>query len=260
MPGSAMVGVYTTAECAVLRCAERFGRRFVQDSRPVRTRSVVENILLITVVACLGIGILRFAAVAATIPYAAYVNSRNPSQSTSIMRRVKRSAPFVSWWGGRGVPYREGGDYLGVVSKHQTIRSLGSVIGVLAEQARDEGAVINRVIVPADTVALYGEASGRVMTKADGTTVRTVWAPFPLDAASFTDILVSAETYDPLLTAGQAARLAATSNLVERSKSFFVAAPRAGGSGTWIVLARQGINSRQFLMVPIELSPVGGEL
>ena len=212
----------------------------MQETRPVRSRSVVENILLITVVACLGIGILRFAAVAATIPYAAYVNQRKAAQGTSIMRRVKRSAPFVSWWGGRGVPYREGGDYLGVVSKHQTIRSLGSVIGVLAEQAREEGAVINRVIVPSDTVALYGEASGRLMVKADGTTVRTAWAAFPLDAASFTDILVSAKKYDPLLTAAQASRLDARTNLVERSKSFFVAAPRAGGSGTWIVLAQQG--------------------
>jgi hypothetical protein len=232
----------------------------VQDSRPVRTRSVVENILLITVVACLGIGILRFAAVAATVPYAAYVKQRNAGQGASVMKRVKRSAPFVSWWGGRGIPYREGGDYLGVVSKHQTIRSLGSVIGVLAQQARDEGAVINRVIVPADTVALYGEASGRLMVKADGTTIRTAWAPFPLDAASFTDILVSAKKYDPLLTAAQSSRLAASANLVERSKSFFVAAPRAGGSGTWIVLAQPGVSSRQFLMVPIELSPIGDDL
>jgi len=39
----------------------------VQETRPVRSRSVVENILLVVVVACLVIGVLRFAAVAATL-------------------------------------------------------------------------------------------------------------------------------------------------------------------------------------------------
>jgi hypothetical protein len=66
------------------------------------------------------------------------------------------------------------------------------------------------------------------------------------------------KAYNPLITAAQDASLTARGGLVERTKAFFVGAPKAGGSGTWIMLARDTPLRREFLMVPLELSPVGG--
>ena len=44
---------------------------------------------------------------------------------------------------------------------------------------------------------------------------------------------------------------------MERSEDFLVGAPEAGGSGTWILLVKPGIE-RTYVFVPIEDSPVGG--
>ena len=238
-----------------------------KDTAPVRTRPAVDTAMLVVVLACLGIAIARAMLVAATIPYAYYTSARLASAAkaagataptTRISERVAGSRPFESWWGGRRVPYREGGDYLGVLSHHQTERSLGVVIGVLAARDSLEGrSTIRRVVLPKDRDALYGEESGTLVTKADGTTLRTSWALPSQDIAYLSPVPTETRAYNPVLTAEQTQRLKANGGLVERAEDFLVGAPRAGGSGTWILLVKPGIE-RTYVFVPIEDSPVGG--
>jgi hypothetical protein len=237
-----------------------------KDTAPVRTRPAVDTAMLVVVLACLGIAIARAMLVAATIPYAYYTSARLASAAKAagatpptarISERVAHSRPFESWWGGRRVPYREGGDYLGVLSHHQTERSLGVVIGVLAERDSPEGRSIRRVVLPADREALYGEDSGTLMRKADGTTVRTSWGLPSQDVYYLSDVPTENKPYNPVLTVAQAQRLEATSGLVERAEDFLVGTPRPGGSGTWILFVKPG-TERTYIFVPIEASPAGG--
>ncbi len=209
-----------------------------KDTAPVRTRPAIDTAMLVVVLACLGIAVVRAMLVAATIPYAYYTSARLASAAkaagvqpptTRISERVAGSRPFESWWGGRRVPYREGGDYLGVLSHHQTERSLGVVIGVLAARDSLDGSpTIRRVVLPKDRDALYGEDSGTLMTKADGThgayVVGAAVARHRVPLACATEM----RPYNPVLTAEQAQRLEANADLVERAEDFFVGAPRAG--------------------------------
>jgi len=206
------------------------------------------------------------ALVAATIPYAFYVSRREaseatpagtPAPDTRVSERIAGSWPFASWWGERRVPYRAGGDYLDVISQHSAARTLGCAIGYTAEQERADGVAVDTVIVPSDRVALYGEESGTLMARADGTEFRSYWAPLAQDSALFSDVNVAEEDYDPVLTAAQAARLDAAAGLDERADEFFVGAPRQGGSGVWIVYVRIVDGRREFLMIPIESDPEG---
>ena len=230
----------------------------MRDLRPVRSRPAIDTAILVVVVVCLVIAVARITLVAATVPYAVYLNQQPAQAKKSIAVRVARSWPFESWWSDRRIPYREGGDYLGVLSHHSAARTLGSAIGVLVERARNEGVVIARVIVPTDSEALYGEESGTPMTRADGTEFRSFWAPPAHDAARFTDVPVDEGDYDPVLTSVQLAQLEAQTDLVERANAVYVGAPRAESSGTWIVYVREGkAGRREFLLVPVELGPAG---
>lgn len=224
-----------------------------------------DSVMLAAVVLTLGVALVRFALVAVTFPYAAFVSARVASEaretgqlvpSTRVLERVVNSAPFESWWGGRRVPYREGGDYLGVVSHHSTARALGCVIGVVVERQRAAGAAFDRVIIPSDPVALYGEESGTLMIRADGTTYRSYWAPPQDDVAFFSNVPVGVEQYDPLLTQEQAARIEAETPLIEQTKRFFVAESVSSASGAWVLLVRQA-EPREFILVPLEMSGLG---
>ncbi len=229
----------------------------------LRSRPVIDTTILVVVVACFSIAAVRIVLVAATVPYAMYLSraqeSGGPADDKTIAERVAGSGPFKSWWNDRRVPYQEGGDYLGVLSHHSAARTLGSAIGVLVEQARDNGVVIERVILPSDRTALYGEESGTPVIRADGTEYRTYWAPPANDVARFSDVAVTERDYDPVLSAGQAAALEAQTYLAEEANAVFVGAPRPGSSGTWIVYVREG-ERREFLLVPVELGPAGDAL
>ena len=233
----------------------------------MRSRPVIDRVVLIAVVACLGIGLVRFAAVAVTVPYAVYVDRRDaaaadaagvPPTSTSVMERVAHSAPFVSWWGGRGIPYHAGGSYIAVISHHVTTRTLGCLIGLIAEDDQKRGILVRRVIVPSDRAALYGEAPGKLEQSANGDLIRTGWPSLASDSAFFSDVRVVQKRYNPVISAEQDAQLVGNAHLSLRSKNFYVGRPRAGGSGTWILLAWRGVPQREFLLVPIEASPVAG--
>ena len=237
-----------------------------QDATPARSRPAIDNLMLIAVVVCVAIAVVRFALVAAAVPYAVYTNQRSaaaavaagkPVRTKRIAERVAKSGPWISWWGGRTIPYREGGDYLGVMSHHRTIRNLGCVVGFISEQDRKRGVPMTKVIVPEDRVALYGEESGNLMKRADGTWFRTEWAPLGRDAELLSAVPVVEQDYNPLLTPEQATQLRASAGLVKRSREFYVGEPKPGGSGVW-VLHRSAVPSREFFLIPIESSPAAG--
>jgi len=234
--------------------------------QPVRPRRAVDTAVLVAVALCLGIALVRLAVVSVTVP-AVYYASKHPSARLGVLGGSARSGGFVkrlasspaaSWWA-RPVPFRAGGDYLGVMTHHSTVRTLGSVLGVVVAQELASGADIKRVLVPDDLTALYGVEPGTAMVRTDGTVFRSKWAPPQRAVRFFTDVPVDAADYDPVLTAEQAATLESATRLTKHAEDFFVAEPTAGGSGTWALFARPG-KPRQFLLVPVELAPAGGAL
>jgi len=235
----------------------------VRNAQTLRSKPLADKIMLIAVVLCLAIALVRVGLVVVTVPYAMYKNSvavpaAGGASSKSVGSRVAHSWTWLTWWGGRPNPHRDGGNYLGVMSRHITSRNLGCVIGVLLEKDNAKGYGITRVIVPSDMTALYGEESGNLMKRADGTEFRTYWAPISRDAAIFSDVPVKTRKYDPVLTAAQSAALRTTAGLKEQSKEFWVAKPRVGGSGQWILYASVTGEKRDYFFIPLELSPAGG--
>ncbi len=219
-----------------------------------QSRPTIDNVMLVAAVLCLLIGVVRFAIVGAVVPWT-YLRA---SRANVGFVKLLGNSPAAGWWA-RRVPYREGGDYLGVMSRHSSVRTLGAALGVLVEQERAKGVDIQRVLVPEDQTALYGVPPGTPMVRTDGTTFRSTWAPPRRYAALFTDVAVDTVDYRPLLTPQQAAALASGAGLKKRAEDFFVGRPAENGSGTWVLLARQGV-TREFLLVPIESSPAGGAL
>lgn len=229
-----------------------------------RSRRTIDNVMLLAVVACLLIAAVRLGVVMAVIPYAFYVDAREdakaeaaglPEPDPTVLDRIEHS-PAGDWWA-RKAPFREGGDYFGVLSRHSTIRSLGCVIGVTAEQERDDGVAITRILVPEDEAALYGQEPGTPMVREDGTTFRTNWGSLGRYVAFFSDAEVVKSDYDPFLTASESAELEMRTDLEKRAKGFYVAEDVRQGSGTWVLLARQRGDQREFVFVPIEDAPVG---
>ena len=238
----------------------------MQGDPPVRTRPVIDKVVLIFVAACLGIAVVRLATVAVTVPYVAYTNHREAvadkatgiTPTATLLGTLKTNQIAIAWWGLRPVPYPGGGDYLAVVSFHQPERTLGSVIGVVAEQNRKLGVPFNRVIVPFNRTLLYGETAGLLVQSADGSMDRTTWRSLAADAAAFSDVPVVRKKYNPVVTAAQKSAIRAKTRLSLRSNDFYVGTSRAGDSGTWILRVRVGPSDRQYLLVPLESSPLGG--
>ena len=238
-----------------------------RETGPAQPRPVFDRVVLIVVVVCLGIALLRVAAVAATLPYALYTSRRAAAQAAinptttplpTVVSRFEHSATVHSWWGGRKLPYPGGGDYFDVASHHNPARSIAIIEGLVAEQDRKQGIAFDQIIVPKDRTLLYGEDAGLLVVNADGEMARTSWGKLADDTALVSSVKVVNKAYDPVLTPEQSARLTATGGLTEPSRAFFVGAPKAGGSGVWVLLARVAPLSREFLLVPIESSPLGG--
>lgn len=233
----------------------------MRSAQPLRPRTLAETLFLVAVVACLIISLARIALVGATVPYAIYLNRRAAAEGTatrSLGSRLAGSGPWRNWWGGRPNPHRDGGDYLGVMSRHITSRNLGCVTGVLIERNNAKGYGIAQVIVPADTDALIGEATGNLMKRADGTEFRTYWAPISRDVALFSDVPIITQKYDPVLRPLQAENLRKTAGLKEQSREYYVAKPKPGGAGTWVLYADATAEKRHYVLIPLEASPLGG--
>ena len=237
----------------------------MQGSVEGRSRPLIDRVALIFVIVCLGIGVVRLASVVVAIPYTVVMRRVHPptvaARSAHVPTLVEqlRSNPFVvSWWGIRPVPYPVGGYYLDVVSRHLAERTLGSVIGVVAEQDRKMGVPFKRVIVPSSRTLLYGEPAGLLQESADGTLDRTDWGSLAHDSAPFSDVPVVRKKYNPVLTMAQYVPIASTAHLVHRSGQFWVGSPGAGDSGTMILLVHITDVDREYLLVPLESSPFKG--
>jgi len=238
----------------------------VSQKRSTGSRPVIDTVVLVAILLCFGIALVRLAAVVATVPYAVYHTIRAsagpdstaaPARKSALMR-VRQSATFKSWWGGRTVPYRAGDDYYAVISHHIPTRTIGIVIGLVAEEDRAKGIAFDKVLVPVNRTLLYGEAPGKLVVSATGEATRTGWGSFAHDAGFISNVDVVEQEYNPVLTAEQNKALTAQAGLVQRSRAFYVGTPKPGQSGTWIMLARVTPSRREFLLVPIEYSPVGG--
>lgn len=232
-----------------------------------RSRPLPDNLMLLAIALAIAIACARLLVVFATVPYAFYVQERLGSTATAgstestvtVLERIVHSGPATSWWGGRKIPFRAGGDYLRVLSHSSPTRTAGCALGVLVERLRSDGVEIDRVLTPKDEERLFGTPPGTVMLRPDGTTFLSQWASVGRYTRFFTDVPAVAAPYDPFLDAASADEVAGRTTLKERSRSFFVGEPADGGNGTWILLSRQG-DEREFLLVPVEVSPVGDGL
>ena len=234
----------------------------------MRTRRTIDTVIIGVVIACLAIAVVRVTIAAIDVPFVLSAAKRDaaaaksaglPPPKGTIASRFAASWPFGSWWGRRRPPYLGGGDYLKVVSTAQARRTLGVTVGVVGRELRQQGTPINRMLFPSDRTRLYGITPGLLLDQSDGTIVRNSWPTPAQDASFFSDIPALTKDYDPLITVAQAKTLASRAKLTQVKRQVFVAAPVPGGSGTWIVLARD-LWPRRFYFVPIELSPVGGGL
>jgi hypothetical protein len=232
------------------------------------SRRTIDRVLLVFIIACLGIAVVRFGIAAVVVSTSAVAERRQPapdeppdtSYISGVLWRFRNSPLGRSWWGLRPLPSFGGGDYLYVVSHHTAARTLGSVIGVVAEKDSKKGIKFRQVLVPYDRTALYGETPGLLVQDAEGAMDRTEWASLATDVGAFSDVPVVKKRYDPVLTKEQLAAVAARTHLVKRAESVYVGKPGPGASGTWIVFARVRPLplTREYLLIPLEASPLGG--
>jgi hypothetical protein len=240
----------------------------MQDGTPVGSRPVIDRIVLVFVVVCLGIAVVRLASVAVAVPYTMYLNHRegvitkvgDHAATAPLLDRLRSNRLAVAWWGLRPVPYPGGGNYLQVVSHHSVARTLGSVIGVLARKGLKQGIAFDHIIVPTDRTALDGQPPGLLVQTADGDLDRTTWRSLSADIGEFASVPVAKKKYDPVLTASQFTAVAAKTNLVKRANMIYLGAEAPGDSGTWVLFAHVTAAGRQYLLIPLEASPLGGVL
>lgn len=169
-----------------------------------------------------------------------------------LAERVASTRAFESWWGGRRAPYREGGDYLGVLSRHSKERSLGCVVGVMAARYRTEGVALERILIPADRVRLLDQHPGTVFELVGGETVKGKWAPISYNVAWFSDVPVVQTEYDPLITEDQMKDLELSTGLKKVARGVFVPERMPRHSGVWAVYRLPGVDTG-FVFVPTDL-------
>lgn len=243
---------------------------------PSRSRRPADRVMLVAVTVIFAVAVVRLVIAFVALPYVAYsyVQEQNEpdealtpattagaSEETTVTHAWYEPISLVdSWWGHRRFPRREGGDFIGVLSRQSTARSVGVATGVLVEEGRAEGMRIDRVYVPKNRARLYGEDGGTSFTQTDGTEYVVTWASFKRDIHYFSTVKVKKKEYDPLLTEAQYEQIAEETDLTERSNHYFMGEPVEGGSGTWILHARQNGLVREYLLIPIEVSPAGDEL
>ena len=178
--------------------------------------------------------------------------TRAADAAPGLVERVTSTRAFESWWGGRRVPYREGGDYLGVLSRHSTERSLGCVIGVMVSRYQAEGVALERILIPADRVRLLDQHPGTVFELVGGETVQGKWAPISYNVASFSDVPVVEKEYDPVITEDQVKMLELRTGLKKAARGVFVPERMPQHSGVWAVYRMPGIDTG-FVFVPTDL-------
>lgn len=169
-----------------------------------------------------------------------------------LVDRVTSTRTFESWWGGRRVPYREGGDYLGVLSRHSAERSLGCVIGVMASRYQAEGVALKSILTPADRVRLLDQHPGTVFELVGGDTAQGRWAPISYNVAWFSDVPVVEKEYDPVITADQVEALELHAGLKKAARKVFVPDLIPQHSGVWAVYRMPGADAG-FLFVPTDM-------
>lgn len=230
---------------------------------PVLLRRPPADIAFVAVVALsLLIAVVRIVVVGATIPsvasaHAAAVAAAKSSgasvpASETVYTRLTETPQWISWWGGRIDPFRQGGDYLGVISHASAARTIGSAIGVTIERFDAKGVRVDRVLVPRDETALFGRPPGAEFTRPDGSTFLSVWAPVARYVQYLSDIPAETRDYDPVLTDSDFRALQGLTKLKLQSKAFYSGQPLDDGSGTWILASRAVLDRREFFLLPLE--------
>jgi hypothetical protein len=225
-------------------------------------RSPADGLFAAVVAISLLIAVTRVVVVGAAVPgavsaHAAAVETAKRAgasvpASETVYTRLTETPQWLSWWGGRIDPFRQGGDYLGVISHSSPSRTIGSAIGVEIERLTAKGVRVNRVLVPRDETALFGRPPGAEFTRPDGSTFLSAWAPVARYVQYLSAIPAEQSAYDPVLSDADYRALAGLTKLKLRSRAFYTGAPVARGTATWILVSRAVQDGREFFLIPLE--------
>lgn len=221
--------------------------------------SWVDRGLLIGCCLLLVVPLFRIGSIVFEVTFQSSVRSDVASESTrtaddplGLMERVASTRAFESWWGGRRVPYREGGDYLGVLSRHSTERSLGCVIGVMTSRYEEEGVAPIRILTPTDRVRLLDQHPGTLFELVGGDTVQGKWASIRYNVAWFSDVPVDERDYDPVMTESQLESIELRAGLKKVARGVFVPNRMPRNSGVWAVYRKPGADAG-YVFIPTDL-------
>ncbi len=159
------------------------------------------------------------------------------------------------WWAQRPVPHTDGGDYLRVLSR-ESGETIADILGVAVARLQTQGATVERVIIPRDLEALYGQPPFSIGQGVGGNQVRIGWQDLRDTAAYFTDVPFTEKSYDPVLTEQELAGIPAISGSEPAWSSLVVAGAPPAASGTWVLYAMP-TTPRRYLLIPIESAPEG---
>lgn len=225
--------------------------------------AIILGIMVIAL--CIGVGrflyvTVTFASIANELPAKIATAPGAAPLSTAVAAGLESNPVLAAWWAGRSIPRPKGDSYLNVLTERSTLRTLGPALGTIVERQKTTGVAITRVIVPADNETLLGGKAGTVYRTAGGGETSTSWAPPGRSATNFTDVPFVTNDYAPVLSDAQVASIEASATLSTVSRDIRLAVPAKSGSGTWILYAHPtplASDGREFLLVPLELGPLG---
>lgn len=228
--------------------------------------SAADTVILAIMLVTLAIGVSRFVVVVATLASGpattapSGVSSTDTGLSTAIAEGLKNDPTMAAWWGDRFIPRPKGDDYLKVLTERSTLRTLGPAIGTIIERTRAGGVSVTRVYVPEDNDALLGGKTGTTYKTAGGGETSTSWAPVGRSASNFTAVPFVSREYAPVLSDAHVASLESSTTLEIAARDIRIARPVTGGSGAWILYSHptpRASEGREFLLVPVEIDPLG---
>lgn len=240
----------------------------------VKPRSKIDSVLVVIAIAMVLVGLGRAVVGISPFPYVfAHALASNPGSLRDPEELLTKTwsegndlRPFRAWWGGRRMPWLSGDDWLGALSHRPLDRTLGAVLGAVALKESESGLRFTEVIMPPNErsakLALIGtETTGSYRTAQGGVKVVKLRHP-NRDFTWVTSVPVTFRDYDPRLSDDEVAELARKAKLVELTDQVFVAEPPSEVSGTWVLASRVLVGEsdrREFYLIPLELSPVGGD-
>lgn len=228
-----------------------------------RWQAVVDGILFVAASAWLfvlvggALQVVREVSIRVTAAETARVNDATmltPSW-TNIGVWAPESPRLWRWWARRPVPNPDGGDYLRVLSR-ESGETIADILGVAVARLQKQGVTVERVIIPRDLEALYGQPPFYFGRGVGGRQVRIGWQDLRETAAYFTDAPFAEKAYNPVLSEQELAAIPGIGGTEPARSTMLVADAPQGASGIWVLYAMP-TSPRRYALVPIEVSPQG---